>query len=199
MVNNIQAKVGFWDKISGYMYGIAFIGAAAGIGYATIKYIPKKFKPVGYIAAIGIGSYGAYSIYQKTKEEKAEPALPTDRFPMEIISPYPGEEWSKLKWHRIKVQVYNPYNTAKRVFAGMSMIEDMTGKIYDFEIKPLFIEPKSFGETKWWLLGTPNGGLGLYYIISSAWNVVPSGDCEIQGTCHRLGTAESNVVFTLFG
>lgn len=194
-----ERPVGIWDQIAGYAYGVAFIGAGVGVGYATIKYVPKKFKPVGYIAAIGLGSYGAYSIYKKTKEEEGEPAQPDEIYPITITSPTPGEEWSKLKWHRIKVQVNNPYGVAKKVFIGMSMIEDATGNVYDFPVEELSISANSIKETKWWLLGTPNGSLGLYWVVSSVWDILPTGDCEAEGTCHRLGTAESNVIFTIFG
>lgn len=192
-----------WDKISGYAYGIAFIGAGVGVGYATAKWMPQKFKPVGYIVAIGLGSYGSYSIYQKTKEEEAEPAQPDDRFPIVITDPTKGEEWSWYWPHSVNVQVNNPYSVAKKVHVGLSFIEDRTGLVIDFPVKSLSINKNSTKKLSWWNINSTiqnaGGEIGLYWIISSVWDILPTGDCEIQGTCHRLGTAESNVVFGWFG
>ncbi len=194
----VNTTLGFWDTISGFAYGIAFIGAAAGVGYVTATYVPKKFKPIGYIAAIGLGSYGAYSIYKKTKEEEGEPALPGETYPIVITDPTPGEEWSRILPHTVNVQVSNPYNVKKRIFVGMSMIHDETGEVFDFKILSGDIESGETIKTFWWMYGSPQGP-GLYWIVSSVWDVFPVEDCEIQGTCHRLGIAESNVIFKLIG
>ncbi len=82
---------------------------------------------------------------------------------------------------------------------GMSMLSDQTGDWFDFPVKALEISPKDMENVSWTFYGTPNGAWGTYYIVVAVWDVVPSGDCELQGICHRLGEANSSCWFGVIG
>lgn len=201
MPQQIQVSSLDWkEDISKFALGGAFILGGVGVAYLS-KYIPQQYRPVGYASAFVAGGWGAYKIYQAFKEEASEPALPTDRFPIVITDPSPNEEWSKFMWHSVNVQVSNPYAVQKRVFVGMSFIHDETWVVYDYPIKEINIPPNSMEKLSWTLYGTPHGDgpTGLYWVVSSVWDVLPTGDCEAQGTCHRLGEANSSVIFTWTG
>ena len=197
MVDQIQVRsLGWKEDISKFALGGAFILGGVGVAYLS-KYIPENFRPVGYAGAFGLGGWGAYQIYKAFKEEESEPALPTDRFPIVITDPSPGEEWSQYMWHTVNVQVSNPYNVSKKVFVGMSFIHDETWQIYDYDVKQISIPKNSMEELSWTLFGTPHGDgpSGLYWVISAVWDKLPVEG----GDATRLGEAESNVTFTWFG
>ena len=149
------------------------------------------------MSAAGLGAWGLYSIYKAFKEEKGEKPPPDLRFPIVITSPQPGEEWSMLLPHSVRVEVSNPYNTIYRLFVGMSMIHE-SGEVFDFPIQSFDLNPGEIKQLRFWMSGSPQGA-GFYRVISSVWDVFPVYPCEDEGTCHRLGTAESNVEFGWFG
>lgn len=180
-----------WSKIA---LGGAFILGGAGTGYAAKKFIPEKWKPAGYIGALGIAGIGAYQIYKAFKEEIGEQPSPELAFPIVITDPMPGEKWSIFIPYTVDVEVNNPYTTAYKVYVGMSMIYNKTGEVFDYPIKTIIINPRETKKMDWWFWGSPSG-TGLYWIISSVWDLYPTGECEAQGTCHRLGISESNVEF----
>lgn len=201
MINQIQTESLDWkEDIAKFAYGGAFILGGVGVVYLS-KYIPKEYRAVGYAGAFGLGAYGAYSLYKAFKEELGEPALPDENYPILITDPTPNEEWGKFFWHTVNVNVQNPYNVSKKVFIGMSFIHVETWQVYDYPIKVINISPNSIEELSWTLFGTPHGDgpLGKYLVISAVWNVLPTGDCELQGICHRLGEDESSVIFTWTG
>ncbi len=186
-----------WSKLA---YGGAFVIGGAGVGYLSKKFIPEKWRPAGYVGALGFGAYGLYSIYKAFKEGEGEKPPSNLVFPMDITDPEVGEKWSVYLPHTIDVNVSNPYDKNYNLFAGCSLIKDSTGEVCDFPIVPFTIKANSLKEVHWWFGGAPcQLGLGLYHIIVSVWDVAPIPPCEEQGTCHRLGTAESNVEFTEFG
>ncbi len=186
--------------ISKLVYGGAFVLGGVGVGYASGKLLPEDWKTVGYIAAFGLGIYGLYSIYQALSNGEGE-RPPSDLvFPMDITDPTPGEKWSVYLPHIIDVNVSNPYDKNYNLFAGCSLIKDSTGEVCDFPIVPFTIRANSLDQLHWWFGGSPcRLGLGLYWIVVSVWDIAPIPPCEEEGTCHRVGTAESNVEFTEFG
>ena len=115
-----------------------------------------------------------------------------------ITSPTPGEKWSMLLPHSVRVEVSNPYSQAYTLFVGMSMIHDDPYEVFDFPIQSFDISPGEVKKLRFWMSGSPQGP-GFYRVISSVWDVYPVYPCEDEGTCHRLGTAESNVEFGWFG
>jgi len=177
--------------------GGGLILGGVGVGYVAKSFLPEKWKPAGYIGAIGIAGLGCYQIYKSFRE--GEVPTPDLVFTVYITDPTPGEKWSVILPHTVNVDVANPYDTDYKLYGGMSMIKDYTGEIWDAPIIP-FIVPKEAGNRlKWWWWGSPGGlGTGLYWVVVSVWDQYPKGDCEIQGTCHRLGEAESNVEFGYF-
>ena len=185
-----------FEDIAKFAKGGAFVVGGVGVAYLS-KYIPENFRPIGYIGAAGLGAYGLYSIYKAFKEEKGEKPPSDLTFPIVITSPRPGERWSMLLPHSVRVEVSNPYNTIYKIFIGMSMIHE-SGEVFDFPIQSFDIEPGEIKKLRFLMSGSPQGP-GFYRVISSVWDVYPVYPCEDEGTCHRLGTAESNVTFGWFG
>ncbi|GAI14098.1 unnamed protein product, partial [marine sediment metagenome] len=93
----------------------------------------------------------------------------------------------------------NNYSEVYNLFAGMSMIKDDTGEVFDFQIESFSIKPGEIKKLSWWMYGSPGGGSGFYRIITSLWDVFPVPPCEETGECHRLSSAESNVIFEWIG
>ena len=184
-----------WSKL---VYGSAFVVGGLGAGYLSKTFIPEKWRPAGYVGALGLGVYGLYSIYKAFKEEEGEVPTPNLTFPIVITDPTPGEKWSTLLPHTINIEVQNPYEKAYVLFIGMSMIHDGTGEVYDYPIQQITTSPNKMKRLSWWVTDY-YGGFGLHWIVSAVWDVLPTGDCEAQNTCHRLGEAESNVEFGLIG
>lgn len=191
----VQQKL-FWEEMSKFAYGSAFILGGVGVAYLS-KYIPQEYRTIGYAGAFGIGAYGAYNIYKAFKEEEAEKPTPDLTFPMFVRDPTLGEKWSRALPHTVNVDITNPYSTSYRLYGGMSMIHE-SGEIFDFPIVTFTIKANDTGHLTWYMYGSPQGS-GLYWIVTSVWDVYPTGDCEVQGTCHRLGEAESSVEFGWFG
>lgn len=185
-----------WEKLADAAYGIAFVGGGVGVLYLT-KYIPQKWKNLGYASGVGLGAYGAYSIYSSLTEPKGEKPTPEKEFPLIIGDPRPGTQWSVLRPHTVDVQVNNPYDKRYRIYLGLSMIHDETGEVFDFPIQTIDLDPGETKQTGWWMWGSPQG-TGLYWVISAVWDTYPKPPCEEEGTCHRIGEAESNVTFGYF-
>ena len=179
-------------------YGGAFVLGGVGVGYVSGKFLPEKFRPIGTIAALGLGIYGLYSVYQAFTEEEAEVPTADLSFPISITDPTPGEKWSTLLPHTVNVEVHNPYPKRYALFIGMSLMHDETGTVYDYPIKEIKIDPNEIKGVVWWVTDY-YGGRGLHWVMSSVWNILPTGDCEMQGICNRLGISESNVEFGIFG
>jgi len=206
MVQQIQlasGTMGWFDGIKETISSLALGGGlligAGGVAYLT-RYIPKQYKPIGYIGALGLGVGGAYALYKGFTEKEFEKAKSTDKFPIYITDPSLWEEWSIFLPHSVNVQVNNPYDAPKKVYVGMSMISDETGQVTDFPLEPVELKAGETKKLSWWhihsTIGKPRG---LYWVVSSVWDVSPKPPCEAQGTCHRLGTAESSVIFKWFG
>lgn len=189
----------FWDKFGGIVLGSSLIAGGLLGAWATKKYFKKENQVYGYVGSVALGGFGAYKIYTVLKkEEVGDPATPNLIFPLAITNPDPpGEEWSTLFYHTIRYQIINSYNTKYRVYAGMSLIHAETGQVYDAPIIPGDIDANGVAEVRW-RVGA-YFGKGLYWIVASVWDVVPEGDCELQGTCHRLGETDSYFYFTFFG
>ena len=166
-------------------YGGAFVLGGVGVGYASGKLLPEKFKPIGTIAALGLGVYGLYSVYQAFTEPVGEPATPDLIFPVQITDPEEGEIWSRILYHTVNAQVANNYNQNYKIFAGCSLIFDETGEVWDYPIQEITVPANSIKNLSWWWVHA--NGNGLYWCVVSVWDVFPTGDCELQGACHRLG------------
>jgi len=198
MVQEFQ-RLDWGENIGKIAYGGAFCLGGVGVAYLSKRYLPKKWKPAGYIGAVGLGAYGLYSIYKAFVKEKepGNPATPDLNFPLIITNPYAGEEWSTIFTHLVKYEIVNNYNTKYRVYAGMSLIHDETGEIWDAPIIPVDVEANDATEVKW-RIGA-YFGRGKYWIVVSVWDMVPEDDCELQGICHRLGETDSYFYFTILG
>ena len=192
-----EAPAGIFEDISKFAKGGAIVLGGVAVGYLS-KYIPKPYKTAGYVGATGLGAYGLWTIYKAFKKEEPIKPPPDLQFPIVITDPYDGERWSTLLPHNVNVEVNNPYNQTFKLFVGMSMIHTETGEVFDFPIKSFTIEPTEVKKLSWYVYGSPQGP-GWYRVISSVWDVLPTGDCEAEGTCNRLGTAESNVEFRIIG
>ena len=189
------------ENIAEFAKGGAFVLGGVGVIYLS-KYLPENIRPIGYVGAAGLGAFGLYSIYKAFRgEEPGEPPQPGEEYPMQFISPTPGEVWSWSIWHTTEVRVWNNYNVRKRVYVGLSYIEDETGIVFDYDVRTIDIDPGLSAEAKWRFYGRPDKKQksGLFWVVSSVWNRVPWPGCEETGECFRLGTAESDVTFTLFG
>ena len=144
------------ENIAELAKGGALVLGGVAVGYLS-SYIPKNFRPIGYVGAVGIGAFGLYSIYKAFRgEEPGEPALPGEAYPIEFLSPIPGEVWSWSIWHTTEVRVWNNYNVKKRVYVGLSYIEDETGIIFDYDVRTLDIDPGLSAEAKWSFYGRPD-------------------------------------------
>ena len=207
MVQQIQlasGTLGWFDdikeKISGLALGGGLLIGAGASAYLTKQVLPKEYQTYGYITSVVLVGLGAYSIYEGFKEKEFEKAKPTDKFPIYITDPSLWEEWSIFIPHSVNVEVHNPYDVPKKVYVGMSMISDETGQVTDFPLEPVELKARETKKLSWWKIHSTIGKpRGLFWVVSSVWDVSPKPPCEAEGTCHRLGTAESSVIFKWFG
>ena len=189
----------WWADFGGILLGSSLIAGGLLGAWATKKYFKKENQIYGYVGSAALGGFGAYKIYTALKKEEAEPALPDERYPIAVINPYPGEKWLITGYHCVKVNVSNPYSVSKKVFIGMSMLSEKTGMWFDFPVKELVISPNVIEECKWCFWGRPDGQTsGIWHVVAVVWDVFPVPPCEEQGTCHRLGEAESWCDISLF-
>jgi len=170
--------------LSKLAYGGAFVLGGTGVGYASGKLLPENWRPVGYVSALALGTYGLYSIYKAFKEEVGDPATPNLIFPVSITDPEEGEVWSRIFYHTVDVQIANNYSKSYKVFVGCSLIFDETREVWDYPIQEIIIPANSIKKPFWWVHANGNG---LYWCVVAVWDVFPMGDCEVEGTCHRLG------------
>jgi len=178
------------EDIGKIAYGSAFVLGGIGVGYLTKRYIPEKFRPVGVIAALGLGAYGLYSIYKGFKKVEGEPPTPDLTFPVLIIDPEEGEIWSRILYHTVNVQIANNYSKNYKLFVGCSLIFEETGEVWDYPILEMVVPANSVEKAHWWVHANGNG---LYWCIVAVWDKFPTPGCEESGECHRLG--EDRVYF----
>lgn len=183
-----------WSKV---VLGGGFILGGVGVGYATKTFVPEKWKPIGYISALAVAGIGVYKVYKAFEEEIGGNKAPPDSyFNCSITRPLPGDRWSFLLPQPINVSVENTYGIDYELFMGCSFIDINTGNVIDLPVTHATFKKNSITYiTGAWLVWfmTP----GSYYVVFAVWDVHPVPPCETEGTCHRLGEAESSVKVAL--
>ena len=172
-------------------YGIPGTGIIIGSAY-----LPKDVKGVGFVVGSLLVGYGVYSLFnEKSKWEEGEEPNIGERYEVTITDPSEGEDWSLLRPHTIDVYVANPYATIKRIYYGMSITRP-DGTVDDMQVRYFALNPGESKHTIYQIGAIAYKERGTYTIRASAWDVFPSGTCEVEETCHRLGDDMVNFTFS---
>lgn len=148
------------------------IGIVLGIALPGNRGTEKAISLLGGAGLLGYGAWRYYEGYQK----------PTWKFPIQVTDPSVGERWSGLIPHTVDVTVNNPYENPQHLWVGATTITG-TGKIIDFPVKEIDIQPGVSQSLSWWFKPSLTEGED-WKLISSIWDVEPQPGVTEQ---HRVG------------
>ena len=181
IIEDIKKQIG--GAAEGLTLAVPGIGIIAGTYYLPVTGNQAKYKTYGYLLGsglIGLG-FAKYVKYETKKNKSIEPEPDMD-IPLTITDPSPGESWSAFFPHTINATIQNPQEDILRMWVGCSLLSP-DYEITDLEPRFIVLDPGEIKKVSWTISHLYKG---TWYVRSSIWNRLPSGDCEADGTCYRL-------------
>lgn len=153
----------------------------------------EKYIIAGAVTAIAAGV--AFLLWKKGAGPPPPPGcIQPDSslsFPVTITSPSQGAQFEPGSLITISATVQNTYDKCYTLWMGCSLM-DPTGKWIDLPLQKKSLQANTTQTVTWTYRVQTTGS---WSVVSAAWDVEPTVNCEAQGTCHRLG--QDTVNFTV--